>query len=119
MKTIHSGLLSAALLLGAGIAPALGAEDYAEFDKPGAVDSKVAEGLITREEAVLRIDPAQLDQLLHPQFDPKAEFKVLAKGLNASPGARETFLTWPKRRSELMNVPSFSPQPAAGSTRSA
>jgi pyruvate,orthophosphate dikinase len=45
------------------------------------------EGLITREEAVLRIDPAQLDQLLHPQFDAKAHYDVVAKGLNASPGA--------------------------------
>ena len=47
----------------------------------------VDEGLIDRTEAVLRVQPAQLDQLLHPQFDPKAKFTVLAKGLNASPGA--------------------------------
>jgi pyruvate,orthophosphate dikinase len=47
----------------------------------------VDEGLIDRTEAVLRVQPAQLDQLLHPQFDPKANFTVLAKGLNASPGA--------------------------------
>src|SRR6478672_6143696 len=47
----------------------------------------VSEGLIDQREAVLRVEPAQLDQLLHPQFDPKAEFAVLAKGLNASPGA--------------------------------
>jgi pyruvate,orthophosphate dikinase len=47
----------------------------------------VDEGLIDTTEAVLRVQPAQLDQLLHPQFDPKAEFTVLAKGLNASPGA--------------------------------
>ncbi len=47
----------------------------------------VAEGMITREEAVLRINPAQLDQLMHPQFDTKATYDVLAKGLNASPGA--------------------------------
>ena len=47
----------------------------------------VAEGMITREEAVLRINPAQLDQLMHPQFDTKAKYDVLAKGLNASPGA--------------------------------
>jgi pyruvate,orthophosphate dikinase len=45
------------------------------------------EGLITREEAVVRIDPDQLDQLLHPRLDPSAEFEVAAKGLNASPGA--------------------------------
>ncbi|MBU4556403.1 MAG: pyruvate, phosphate dikinase [Actinobacteria bacterium] len=47
----------------------------------------VAEGMIGREEAVLRIDPAQLDQLLHPQFDVTATYDVVAKGLNASPGA--------------------------------
>ncbi len=46
-----------------------------------------AEGLIEREEAVTRIDPTQLDQLLHPRLDPDAEFEVAAQGLNASPGA--------------------------------
>jgi pyruvate, orthophosphate dikinase len=45
------------------------------------------EGLITREEAVKSINAAQLDQLLHPALDPKAEKIVLAKGLPASPGA--------------------------------
>ncbi|WP_129791260.1 pyruvate, phosphate dikinase [Sphingosinicella sp. CPCC 101087] len=45
------------------------------------------EGLISEEEAVLRIDPLQLDQLLHPTLDPKAERDVIAKGLPASPGA--------------------------------
>ncbi len=47
----------------------------------------VDEGLIDTREAVRRVQPAQLDQLLHPQFDPKASYLVLAKGLNASPGA--------------------------------
>jgi pyruvate, orthophosphate dikinase len=47
----------------------------------------VDEGLITREDAVARIDPQQLDQLLHPMLDPTAEWEVAAKGLNASPGA--------------------------------
>lgn len=47
----------------------------------------VEEGFITKEEAVLRIDPASLDQLLHPIIDPKAKVKVIAKGLPASPGA--------------------------------
>src|SRR5438034_3551573 len=47
----------------------------------------VDEGLITRDEAVARIDPAQLDQLLHPMLDPTAEWEIAAKGLNASPGA--------------------------------
>jgi pyruvate,orthophosphate dikinase len=46
-----------------------------------------AEGLISREEAVGRIDPASLDQLLHPTIDPTAERKVMASGLPASPGA--------------------------------
>jgi pyruvate,orthophosphate dikinase len=45
------------------------------------------EGLIKREQAVLRVEADHLDQLLHPQFDPKADVDVLAKGLNASPGA--------------------------------
>ncbi|HWJ45665.1 MAG TPA: pyruvate, phosphate dikinase [Gaiellaceae bacterium] len=47
----------------------------------------VQEGLITREEAIVRIDPQQLDQLLHPMLDPTAQWEVAAKGLNASPGA--------------------------------
>jgi len=46
-----------------------------------------AEGLINREEAIARIDPSQLDQLLHPMLDPSAGFDVAARGLNASPGA--------------------------------
>jgi pyruvate, orthophosphate dikinase len=45
------------------------------------------EGLISREEAVARIDPSQLDQLLHPMIDPDAQLDVVATGLNASPGA--------------------------------
>lgn len=47
----------------------------------------VNEGLITQTEAVQRVEPEQLDQLLHPTFDPSAERNVLAKGLPASPGA--------------------------------
>ncbi|KJS10453.1 MAG: pyruvate phosphate dikinase [Hoeflea sp. BRH_c9] len=46
-----------------------------------------AEGLITREEAVLRIDPASLDQLLHPTIDPHASRDIIGSGLPASPGA--------------------------------
>jgi pyruvate, orthophosphate dikinase len=45
------------------------------------------EGLITREEAIRRVDPAALDQLLHPTLDPAATRNVIAKGLPASPGA--------------------------------
>src|SRR5690348_9393962 len=47
----------------------------------------VDEGLISKEDAVARIDPARLDQLLHPMLDPSADYEVAAKGLNASPGA--------------------------------
>ena len=47
----------------------------------------VEEGLIDRETAVLRVDPNQLDQLLHPNLDPLAKKHVIAKGLPASPGA--------------------------------
>jgi pyruvate,orthophosphate dikinase len=47
----------------------------------------VEEGLIAREEAVARIDPGQLDQLLHPMLDPTVHVEVVARGLNASPGA--------------------------------
>ncbi|MBQ3329456.1 MAG: pyruvate, phosphate dikinase, partial [Eggerthellaceae bacterium] len=45
------------------------------------------EGLISKEEAVMRVAPEQLDQLLHPQFDKNATYDVVARGLNASPGA--------------------------------
>ncbi|MEW6606714.1 MAG: pyruvate, phosphate dikinase [bacterium] len=45
------------------------------------------EGLITREEAIMRVQPQQLDQLLHRHIDPKASVEVLATGLPASPGA--------------------------------
>jgi pyruvate,orthophosphate dikinase len=45
------------------------------------------EGLITREEAIARIDPGQLGQLMHPMLDPTADWQVAARGLNASPGA--------------------------------
>jgi pyruvate,orthophosphate dikinase len=53
----------------------------------------VKEGLITKEEAIMRVEPAQINQLLLPRFDPQAkeaaaaEGRLLAKGLNASPGA--------------------------------
>jgi pyruvate,orthophosphate dikinase len=51
-----------------------------------AVDA-VKEGLLDREQALVTIDPDTLDALLHPTFDPQAEFEVLAHGVNASPGA--------------------------------
>jgi pyruvate,orthophosphate dikinase len=51
-----------------------------------AVDA-VNEGLLTREQALLTIDAEKLDALLHPTFDPDADFKVIARGVAASPGA--------------------------------
>jgi pyruvate, orthophosphate dikinase len=51
-----------------------------------AVDA-VSEDLLTREQAICTIDPGSLDALLHPTFDPNADFDVLARGVNASPGA--------------------------------
>jgi pyruvate,orthophosphate dikinase len=47
----------------------------------------VNEGIISKEEAISRIDPASLDQLLHPTLDPKAHRRVIDRGLPASPGA--------------------------------
>ena len=47
----------------------------------------VGDGVIGKEEAIRRIEPASLDQLLHPMLDPKAKKNVLARGLPASPGA--------------------------------
>ncbi len=57
---------------------------------PAAVRAAVemmAEGLIDQREAVLRVEPEQIDQLLHPMIDPQAEVNVLGRGLPASPGA--------------------------------
>ncbi len=47
----------------------------------------VKEKLITKEEALMRINPSDLDQLLHPRIDPHAKYDVIARGLSASPGA--------------------------------
>jgi pyruvate,orthophosphate dikinase len=47
----------------------------------------VKEGLITEKEALMKVEPSQLDQLLHPSLDPKAKKNQIAKGLPASPGA--------------------------------
>jgi pyruvate, orthophosphate dikinase len=63
-----------------------GAKRTAAAALRAAVDM-VDEGLISRDEAVVRIDPGQLDQLLHPRIDPDASYDVVATGLNASPGA--------------------------------
>jgi pyruvate,orthophosphate dikinase len=51
-----------------------------------AVDA-VNEGLLTKQEAIATIDADRLDALLHPTFDPKADYEIIAKGVSASPGA--------------------------------
>jgi pyruvate,orthophosphate dikinase len=53
----------------------------------------VNEGLISKEEALERVDPGQLDQLLHRRIDPSAKLQVIAKGLPASPGAATGVVT--------------------------
>jgi pyruvate, orthophosphate dikinase len=60
------------------------------------------EKLISREEAVTRVDPAALDQLLHPTIDPNAERKVLATGLPASPGAAAGEIVFSADEAELL-----------------
>jgi pyruvate, orthophosphate dikinase len=62
------------------------------------------EGLLTREEAVSRVDPASLDQLLHPTIDPKAERKVIASGLPASPGAARGEIVFNSDEAEAMKA---------------
>jgi pyruvate,orthophosphate dikinase len=63
-----------------------------------------AEGLISREEAVLRVDPAALDQLLHPTIDPKAVRDVLATGLPASPGAASGEIVFSSDEAETLKA---------------
>jgi pyruvate,orthophosphate dikinase len=62
----------------------------------------VDEGLITQEEAVARIPPMDLDQLLHPMIDPKAELDLLTTGLPASPGAASGAVVFTADRAEEM-----------------
>jgi len=62
------------------------------------------ESLISKEEAVMRIDPASLDQLLHPTIDPKAERQVIATGLPASPGAASGEIVFSSDEAELLKT---------------
>lgn len=62
----------------------------------------VSEGLITQEEAILRVAPSQIEQLLHPRLDPKAVKKVFAKGLPASPGAASGEVVFSSEEAEAM-----------------
>jgi pyruvate,orthophosphate dikinase len=63
----------------------------------------VAEGLISEQEAVARIDPSALDQLLHPTLDPEADRTVIAKGLPASPGAASGKITFSSDEAERLS----------------
>mgnify|MGYP000297061345 FL=1 len=63
----------------------------------------VKEKLISKKEAILRIDPSTLDSLLHPTLDEKAEKKVIAKGLPASPGAASGKVVFTADEAERMN----------------
>ena len=63
-----------------------------------------SEGLVTKEEAILRIDPASLDQLLHPTIDPKAERKIVANGLPASPGAASGEIVFTSEEAENLKA---------------
>jgi len=60
----------------------------------------VNEGLISEEEAILRVQPNMLAQLLHPQLDPKAKVEVLTEGLPASPGAASGRMVFDADRAE-------------------
>ncbi|RIK87615.1 MAG: pyruvate, phosphate dikinase [Hyphomicrobiales bacterium] len=64
----------------------------------------VAEGLISKREAVLRVDPASLDQLLHPTIDPGAQRDVIGIGLPASPGAATGEIVFTSDEAEEMRA---------------
>jgi len=63
------------------------------------------EGLITREEAVMRVEPASLDQLLHPTIDPASPRTVIATGLPASPGAATGQIVFTAAEAERLGGP--------------
>jgi pyruvate,orthophosphate dikinase len=63
----------------------------------------VSEKILTKEEAILRLNPEDLNQLLHPRLDPKAVRKILAKGLPASPGAGAGIIAFTSERAHTLN----------------
>ena len=63
-----------------------------------------SEGLLTRDEAVLRVDPMALDQLLHPTIDPSAQHDLITKGLPASPGAASGEIVFHSEMAEAMKA---------------
>ncbi|MGE3245093.1 MAG: pyruvate, phosphate dikinase [Beijerinckiaceae bacterium] len=62
------------------------------------------EGLIGKEDAILKVEPGALDQLLHPTIDPKAERKIIASGLPASPGAARGEIVFSADEAEQMKA---------------
>ncbi len=83
----------------------------------------VGEGLITKPEAVLRVQPSQVEQLLHRRIDPAARVHVIARGLNASPGAAsgkavfdaDLAVAWSQRGEKVVLVrPETSPDDVHG-----
>ena len=64
----------------------------------------VKEKLISKKEAILRIDPGSLDALLHPTLDEKSEIKIIAKGLPASPGAASGKVVFTSDEAERLNA---------------
>ncbi len=63
-----------------------------------------AENLISQEEAILRIEPTQLDQLLHPAIDPSADHDLIARGLPASPGAASGEIVFHSEMAEALKA---------------
>jgi len=63
----------------------------------------VREGLISSDEAILRVSPLQVEQLLHPRLDPRVEKRVIAKGLPASPGAASGEVVFSSEEAENVN----------------
>lgn len=63
----------------------------------------VSEKILTKSEAILRLNPEELNQLLHPRLDPKAHRKILAKGLPASPGAGAGIIAFTSERAHALN----------------
>ena len=62
----------------------------------------VSEGILSKSEALLRINPEDLNQLLHPRLDPKANKKIIAKGLPASPGAGAGIIAFTSERAHVL-----------------
>ena len=62
----------------------------------------VNEGLISKKEAIMRVNPEQIDQMIHPNIDPEEELKIIGRGLPASPGAASGKIVFQAERAEKM-----------------